>query len=432
VGRRRPARAGPAGTDAGSGPPTPEEVRAVLDRCVTPVIERTLDHEHGGFLVDLDATLRPVGPHRKTLEHAGRTTLGLARLHADHPDGGYGPLVRHGCDFLTEAMWDHDHGGFYALVERDGTPAWDGLKHPHGVTYAARALLLAADVLEPGAGREWARRSLAWLDDVAWDPSAGTYAGSFRRDGTPYREGDVVPTEHGSDPLGVPLGFIEMNTASDGIGMLVDLVPAGVADPARLDTLVERVVATVQPPGVLPYLFHPDWTPAPALVRTGHQFQTVRRLVAAGAVLGDRGRAAAVAHRIGAFGLRAARLPDGSYPTDMGPTGWWWASPEPDPRRCQWWVQLEALDAACLLARQAATDDERVHLDWVRTTGWRTFVDRYVDHDRGGTYELPHAATDHVGRRRGRVGDRPGAAKTHGWKDISHEAAVLTDLAGGT
>jgi mannobiose 2-epimerase len=395
---------------------------AILDRCVQPILDRLVDHSYGGFIVDLDARLRPVGAHRKSLEHAARTTMALGLLHAARPAGGYGSLLRHGCEFLIETMWDGEHGGFYGMVERDGTPAWGGLKHPHGVTYAARAFVLASVVLDPGVGADWARRSLAWLDDVTWDRVHAGYRGTYRRDNTAYQAGDVAPTDFGDDPLGMPLGLAEMNTTSDAIGMLVDLVPAGLADPTRLGVLVDRVLAVVQPPGILPFLYLPDWTPAPMLARTGHQFQTVRRLVEAGDVLGDDGRAAAVARRLADFALGAARHPGGGFPMEMGPMGWAWSTAGSAADSRQWWVQLEAIDAANVLANRATREHGREHFARQRDAMWWTFVDRYVDHRHGGILEVP--CTD---RHRGRA--KAGSAKTHAWKDISHEVAIILDLA---
>ena len=95
--------------------------------------------------------------------------------------------------------------------------SWEGLKHPHAVTYAAEAFLLAEPYLPPGEGRLWARRALAWLDDVAWDPTHGGYWGSFRRNNERYPDGARLPTPDGRDVLGLSPGFKEMNTLGDAI-----------------------------------------------------------------------------------------------------------------------------------------------------------------------------------------------------------------------
>src|SRR5262249_45696828 len=72
------------------------------------------------------------------------------------------------------------HGGFFAQVDRSGKPEWDGLKHPHAVTYAAETFACAEPFLPAGEGMAWARRALAWLEDVAWGPLGGGGRGGCR------------------------------------------------------------------------------------------------------------------------------------------------------------------------------------------------------------------------------------------------------------
>src|SRR5258708_17493255 len=107
--------------------------------------------------------------------------MGLVLVERAVRGEGCDAVVRHGCAFLSEVMWDGEHGGFFARVDRAGRPLWEGLKHPHAANYAARTFLLAAPYLPAGEGDAWAARTLAWLDDVAWDDIQGGYWGAFRR-----------------------------------------------------------------------------------------------------------------------------------------------------------------------------------------------------------------------------------------------------------
>ena len=111
--------------------PIAQQARVALRRHVLePLVPRCVDQEYGGFLVDFDDRWQPVGPQDKTLEHATRTTVAFALLDRAMPGQGYEQLVRHGCAFLREAMWDQAHGGFFARVDRSGRPQWEGLKAP--------------------------------------------------------------------------------------------------------------------------------------------------------------------------------------------------------------------------------------------------------------------------------------------------------------
>ncbi len=98
------------------------------------------------------------------------------------PAPGCGQLVRHGCAFLQHALWDSVHGGFFAQVDRSGRPRWEGIKHPHAVTYAALAFLLAepycrlarAGCGRAGAGNGWTMWPGIRFMAGTGDPFAGT------------------------------------------------------------------------------------------------------------------------------------------------------------------------------------------------------------------------------------------------------------------
>jgi hypothetical protein len=235
-----------AGVAMTESPPTTTaaEAREALRRHVLePLLPRIVDAEYGGFLVDFDERWRPAGRHEKSLEHAARTTAAFALLDEVFPGTGCDRVARHGCAFLRDVMWDHEHGGFFARVARNGVPCWDGLKHPHAVNYSARAFMLAERQLNAGEGRVWAARAAAWLDDVAWDPVHRGYWGAFRRDNVRYAPGTRLPTPDGGDVFGVPPGFKEVNSQGDGIEMLTTLVERGIAGRTseRLAALVDLV-----------------------------------------------------------------------------------------------------------------------------------------------------------------------------------------------
>src|SRR5262249_12891628 len=154
--------------------------------------------------------------------------------------------------------------------------------------YVARAFLFAEPYLPPDEGRKWLNRALAWLDDVAWDATHLGYAGSFRRDNRPYGNGERLPTPDGRDIFGLVPGFKEINTQGDAIDLLTCLERrnpgGGHAD--KLRALVELVgERLMQPTGVLPYRYWPDWRPAPDLIRVGYQFMMARHLVAAAPIV---------------------------------------------------------------------------------------------------------------------------------------------------
>ncbi len=412
--------------------PIAAEAREAL-RChvLEPLVPRIVDAEYGGFLVDFDARWRPVGPHEKTLEHAARTTAAFALLDAAFPGTGCDRLVRHGCAFLRDAMWDREHGGFFARVARDGTPCWDGLKHPHAVHYAARAFTLAERLLDPGEGRAWVARATDWLDDVAWDPVHGGYWGAFRRDNVRYAAGVRLPTPDGGDVFGIPSGFKEVNSQGDGIEMLSTLAAQGIGGRARerLDALVDLVARRlVQPNGALPYLYLPDWRPVPDLARVGYQFMMARILAEAAVDARPLDAARAVVD----FCLRGARHPAGGFSFAVSTAGRTWPATGPASDLRQWWVQIEAVHTLHVLARDPVVDaDARAEYRRARDVQWAFLRRVYLDDRFGGIRELPAASG---GGWRARLvrwlepSPEP-ERKMHGWKDPLHEVATFVALA---
>ena len=233
------------------GEPISDQAWDALHRHVlAPLAPRCIDEEYGGFLVDFDDRWRPAGPQDKSLEHAARTTIAFAQIDRAMPGQGYERYVCHGCAFLQQVMWDSAHGGFFVRVDRSGRAQWEGLKHPHAVTYVALAFLLAEPYLPLGEGLIWAERALAWLDEFAWDPTYGGYWGSFRCNNERYADGARLPTPDGRDIFGLVPGFKEINTQGDAVELLArslneilaDVTPNGLV--AIVDLVTEPAHAT--------------------------------------------------------------------------------------------------------------------------------------------------------------------------------------------
>jgi len=413
--------------------PMADQARDVLRRHVMePLASCCVDEEYGGFLVDFDERWRPVGPHDKSLEHAARSTIVFALLDRVMPNEGCDRLALHGCEFLRQTMWDGDHGGFFARVDRQGRARWDGLKHPHAVTYAVEAFHLCRDLLPPGIGERWVENGLRWLDEVAWDPVHGGYWGSYRADNSPYLEGDHLPSPDGRDPLGWSLGFKEINTQSDALEMLTLLAAdkAGARCVPRLEWMTalvkDRLTDTY---GVLPYAYRRDWRPAPCMVRVGCQFQTSRRLLSIALGAEIEPELVATAIRLVDFCLASARHPAGGFSFAVTADGRRWPDVGPESDVRQWWVQFEAINALHRLAQHELVALQ-MQAGYLRACNqlWSFVRANYFDEAHGGMRGEPSAArrtswSRHMSRR-----GPAGPAKTHAWKDAYHETATLVAL----
>jgi cellobiose epimerase len=408
---------------------------ALRRHVLVPLPPRCIDREHGGFLVDFDDRWRPAGPQDKSLEHAARTTMVFAQLAAALPGQGYERLALHGCAFLQQAMWDAEHGGFFARVDRTGRPLWGGLKHPHAVTYVAHAFLLSEPYLPAGDGLKWANLAFAWLDDVAWDATHRGYWGSFRRDNTRYPDGARLPTPDGRDIFGLVPGFKEINTQGDAIDLLSHFEQArpGSRHAGRLAALVELVAERlIQPNGILPYRYLQDWRPAPDLIRVGYQFMMARHFVAAAAARAPT--AILRACQLVDFALASAAHPAGGFCFAVTADGRAWPATGPSTDLRQWWVQIEAVHTLHVLTEDATLDPvARARYRRARDAQWAFVRGNLFDEQNGGIREVP--LTGAAGWRRKLRNWWPNATpptplpKSHCWKDASHEVATFLTLA---
>jgi mannose/cellobiose epimerase-like protein (N-acyl-D-glucosamine 2-epimerase family) len=415
-----------------------QAVDALRRHVLEPLAPRCVDREYGGFLVDFDDCWKPVGPHEKSLEHASRTTIAFALLDREMPGEGCDRLVRHGCSFLQEAMWDAEHGGFFARVDRAGRPLWEGLKHPHAVTYVARAFQLAERHLPAGEGELWAERARAWLDDVAWDPRHDGYWGAFRRDNQRYAAGTRLPTPDGRDIFGLLAGMKESNTQGDAIEMLTSFVERGRGGGCaeRLESLVSLVAdRLIDAEGVMPFAYRPDWRPVPDLLRVGYQFMMARHL---SCVPGDRRRRAALLARsrqLVDFCLTWARHPRGGFCFALSANGRSWPATGPSSDLRQWWVQIEAMYTFHALARHELVEPEaRARYEEEFEQLWDLVRRLFFDERHRGLRELPLDAASRRGPGallRAFTGRRgaPLPLKSHPWKDASHEVGAFLALA---
>ena len=411
---------------------------ALRRHVLQPLLPRCVDKDYGGFLVDFDEQWQTVGPHDKSLEHAARTTSAFALLHHAMPGEGCDRLARHGCAFLQEAMWDGQYGGFFARVDRSGRPLWDGLKHPHAVTYAALAFLLTEPLLPPGEGETWARRALGWLDDVAWDDSEGGYWGSYRRDNQRYAAGDRLPTPDGRDILGLSPGFKEINTHSDAVAMLASFVERGATGncASRLEWMVGLVTdRLIDPYGAMSYAYRRDWRPAPGLIRIGYQFTMARYLALAPCSRQRDGALVGRSCQLVDFCLTSARHPEGGFCVAVTADGRSWPDTGPSSDLRQWWVQFEAVHALHILSRHESIDNEdRAKYLRACEEQWAFLRSHFFDDRYGGIREYPlnTAPRRRFDTLRRWIFPRPPSAtslKSHPWKDPSHEVAALLALA---
>lgn len=389
-----------------------------LDQLVDVWFPRVVDYEHGGYLCDFDHRWRGLGPDNKLLEYQARTLRFAARVAHRYPD--LQSAAELGFRFLADIMWDTDHGGWYRMVDRRGTPLEGSVKHAHGMAYAVSACICYYKLTGSDESLQLAQRGFDWLEKHAHDSEYGGYYSYFRRDGalisSSAASGNARPP---LDPLGNPVGFKESNTTVDLLETFTEFyaVAPSVEVLNRLEELLRIVLDhVIAEPGATHLAFSPSWQPVPHLNEYAHSLQTARTLIEAsasfpGGALEDAARAAG--KNIVDNMLRVAW--DHSR-GGFNQAGWAFGPCQIEGvsvyvREKVFWCQAEGMRALSLLARILP---EQGYEDWEKRL-WQ-YIDKYVVDRRRGGWNQKGSDSPGYDRR---------AAKASVWKDPGHEGSAL-------
>jgi mannobiose 2-epimerase len=148
---------------------------------------KAIDKEYGGFLSSFTYDFKPTGDQRKMIVTQARHTWTNAKASLRYPEEKhFKEGARHGYEFLRDVMWDSTYGGFYWLVERDGTPVKeDTLKTAYGNAFGLFALAAYYKSSGDPEAYQFAKQAFEWLERHSHDPEYKGYFQDLRRDGTP-------------------------------------------------------------------------------------------------------------------------------------------------------------------------------------------------------------------------------------------------------
>jgi cellobiose epimerase len=394
-----------APTSTGSATLSREHRRALADTIRRSLHEellaawypRTIDREQGGFLSQWEHDWKPSGPQDKMIVTQARHTWTTARASQHFPaDTMLRAAAEHGFRFLRDRMWDREHGGFYWLVTRDGTPkAEDGriLKQAYGEAFGIYALAAYYDVARDTAALRLAQAAFRWLDAHAHDPVHRGYFNYLERDGTPLRQGVGRSTAKDQNSS---IHLLEAFTE------LYRVWPDAVLrDRLRelLELIRDRIVVE---PGTLTLFSLADWTPVSYRDSTeavrradryyhdhvsfGHDVETAYLLLEAAEALGlyHDERTLRVAKRMLDHSLRTGwdDAVGGFYEAGYYHAGQSALVVVDDTKN--WWAQAEGLNTLLIFGDLYPNDPMRYHQRFLAQ--WRYITEYLVDHEHGGWY----------------------------------------------
>ena len=385
-----------------AGPLTPdvraalaEEVEVGLHQVLAAWYPRAVDREAGGFLSRFDADWQPVGDQQKMVVTQARHTWTTAQAAMWTGDPAYAEMSLHGVAFLRDAMWDAEHGGFYWLVTRDGTPTPEGdgpiVKQAYGNAFGIYGLAAAHAATGDDDALALAQEAFGWLDAHAYDPVHGGYFNYLTREGEPLRAGlGRTPPKDQNSSIHILEAFTE----------LYHVWP----DPTLRDRIEEMLVLirdriTVDP-GTLTLFSTEDWTPvsyrdSTAAVREanwyfdhvsfGHDVETAYLMLEAAHAIGlDAAPTLAAGQRMLDHSLATGwDLANAGFVE----AGYIYADGDPlvvvDATK-NWWAQAEGLNTLLLFGDIVPAERARYHDRFVQM--WGLIQGYLVDHGRGGWY----------------------------------------------
>lgn len=227
---------------------------------VTPFwFPRTLDTEHGGYLIHHGPDGQPLpGGIKMIVSQSRQLWLASRLLRSRHAEPGLRDAADHGFRFLRDRMWDQTHGGFVWSVDRTAAKVIDPNKHLYGQAFALYALAEYSIATGSADARTLALRLFDLLEATAYDREFGGYREFFAADWS-------APGPGVNSPLGAPADMKLMNTHMHLMEAFTTFVRAG-APPRVRERLAEMV--TIETQAVIRRQWmagtdrhHRDWTP---------------------------------------------------------------------------------------------------------------------------------------------------------------------------
>ena len=165
-------------------PPEAAGVRAALqahlDGGLVPFWARAWDEAHGGFVTGFDADGEPTGTPVKYLNTQARLVWWFATLaERGHKDAAR--LAADGAGWLSDHLWDGDHGGWVWTTDAAGAPL-DARKSLYGNAFAVYALATHARVSGDAAALVRADETFRLVQARCTDVRHGGYYENFETD----------------------------------------------------------------------------------------------------------------------------------------------------------------------------------------------------------------------------------------------------------
>jgi mannobiose 2-epimerase len=365
-----------------------QEMETTLDAEFARWYPASIDRDYGGYLSDFNYAWEADGRQNKFIVTQARHVWSASNA-APFFKGKYAlrDAAAHGVEYLQHTMWDAQHGGFYDLVDRRGTPIGENgrlIKTAYGNTFAIYGLAAYVELTGDTSALRLAKDGFRWLEKHSYDTQYGGYFQFMTLEGDPFVEGyRGVPPKDYNSLIHILEGYTQLYRVWK--------------DPLvhdRLFSLLHIIRDTVTTDkGYLGLYFMRDWTPAGGSTASelnhisfGHDVETAYLMLEASEVLGIKNDTLTL--RI------AKKMVDHALENgwDAGHGGiydeGWYESGSSHAAITrtskEWWAQVEAFNAFLMMSDLFPNDDHGYYERFC--TQWKYCMTYLIDHERGGWY----------------------------------------------
>ena len=391
---------------------------------------QSMDTTDGGFLSTFTYDFKPTGEQDKMIVTQARHTWVNAKASLRYPEiEHFKAGARHGFYFLRDRMWDKANGGFYQLVDKQGSAKENAVpKTAYGNAFGIYALAACYESSRDTSALSLAKKAFWWLEKNSHDPVQKGYFQHLQLDGTPIKRKADTPST--SD-----IGYKDQNSSIHLLEAFTELYqvwPDSLLR-ERLNEMLLLIRDTMTTPrGSLTLFLQPDWTPISFAdssedvilkhrnldhVSFGHDIETAYLLMEASHVLGLKKDTLTwrVAKRMDDHALR------NGWDTTVGgfyDEGYYFKNKggitiTRDTKN--WWAQAEGLNSLLMMADLYPKDEmkyfKKFEMLWEYTDTY--LIDHeYGDFYAGGLDKEPEMKT---------------ALKGHIWKATYHQYRSLAN-----
>jgi cellobiose epimerase len=364
---------------------------------------RAIDEEMGGYYSSFTYDWQLGNNQNKMIVTQARHVWTTSKAAEMFPENDmYVKAAAHGFRFLKDRMWDHEFGGFYNLVNRQGDPIWgrryDAYKRTYGNAFAIYALSAYYAVSKNPEALQLAKDTFLWLEKYAFDSQYGGYFPSLTRDGK-----IVIEETDSSFFYNVGMFYKDQNTTIHLLEAFTELYhvwPDQLVEKRLKELLLILRDNIVVDQGYLQLFFYRDWKPVSFRdssdavreqnysidhVSFGHDIETAFLMLEASHVLGrfEWDKTLQIAKKMVDHTIVTGFDPINSGIYEQG----YYFKNKSDisivDHRKNWWAQAEGLNALLLFSKLFPNEDI-YEQEFLRL--WNYTKEYIIDQEHGEWY----------------------------------------------